>query len=371
MTPTERYQQDIESGILQPDSAQEKAIRHMQRLHDELTGGVSARAEAAQRSWWGRLLQGDAVARHTIKGVYFYGGVGRGKTYIMDTFYECLPIQRKLRTHFHRFMQKVHAELTTLKQQKNPLQLVADRLAEQALVICFDEFFVSDIGDAMILAGLLEALAERGVVLVATSNIHPDNLYENGLQRERFVPAIRLLHARTEIVELDGGIDYRLRVLRQARLFHTPLGANADAAMLASFRRLAPEHAEHREQIALEVLGRKFLARRKADDVVWFDFQVLCGGPRSAYDYVELAREFHAVLISDVPQLGAGSDDAARRFVTMVDEFYDRAVKLIVSAAVPLPELYVGRDLAFVFERTNSRLLEMQSEEYLARAHRP
>ncbi len=367
MTPSQRYQQDISSGGLLPDTAQAEAIVHVQRLYDELLARHGNGRPAAG------LLARLMSRRHRLpppRGLYFHGGVGRGKTYIMDTFHECLPLERKLRTHFHRFMQKVHAELSTLRQQKNPLVQVADRIAEQAVVICFDEFFVSDIGDAMILGGLLELLTERGVVLVATSNIHPDRLYENGLQRDRFLPAIKLLHAHTDIVELDGGVDYRLRVLRQAAIYFTPLGPAAETELARSFNRLSPEHAAQRADCNLEVLGRKIAARRVADDVVWFDFDQLCGGPRSAYDYIELGREFQAVLVSNVPQLDASRDDAARRFVSMVDEFYDRSVKLIISAAVPLQSLYTGRELAFVFERTTSRLLEMQSEDYLGRQHK-
>lgn len=372
MAPNERYQQDLTSGVLVPDAAQAQAMRHIQRLYEELLANWSAQARGLA-PWLGRFVRKAARKdwrNDPPKGLYLYGGVGRGKTYIMDTFFECLPTQKKLRTHFHRFMQKVHGELASLKQQKNPLELVADRLASQAEVICFDEFFVSDIGDAMILGGLLQALTERGVVLVATSNIHPDRLYENGLQRERFLPAIRLIHERAEVVELDGGVDYRLRVLKQAAIYFTPLGPEAEEELARSFDRLTPEHAEHRIDCNLEVLGRKIRARRVADDVVWFDFDQLCGGPRSAYDYIEIGREFQAVLVSNVPGLGAANDDQARRFVNMVDEFYDRSVKLIISAAVPLESLYTGRELAFVFERTRSRLLEMQSEEYLGRQHK-
>ena len=255
---------------------------------------------------------------------------------------------------------------TLFQLDKGTVRHQVDNLAANLVT---DRVLVFDIVPG-ILGGLLELLTERGVVLVATSNIHPDRLYENGLQRERFLPAIRLLHSHTDIVELDGGVDYRLRVLRQAAIYFTPLGSAAEEELTRSFDRLTPEHAAHRSDCNLEVLGRKIAARRVADDVVWFDFDQLCGGPRSAYDYIELGREFQAVLVSNVPQLDAGRDDAARRFVSMVDEFYDRSVKLIISAAVPLQSLYTGRELAFVFERTTSRLLEMQSEDYLGRQHK-
>ena len=239
-------------------------------------------------------------------------------------FFESLPFPEKMRTHFHRFMQRVHAELTQLRQQKNPLETVASKISGEARVICFDEFFVSDIGDAIILGGLLTHLIEEGVTLVATSNIEPESLYKNGLQRARFLPAIALLQQCTEVVELDGGVDYRLRRLQQARLYHSPLGVKADEEMTRSFKRLAPDHAEVSCEEGIEILGRRIESRLCADDVIWFDFEQLCGGPRSAYDYIELAKIYHAILVSNVPQMGADRDDMARRFVSLVDELYDR-----------------------------------------------
>ncbi|HDZ10439.1 cell division protein ZapE [Pseudohongiella sp.] len=369
MTPIQRYQEDIAQGLLLPDEAQARAIVHVQRVYDDV---MAAERRGSRDSWWGRLagaLAGKPAG--PVKGLYFHGGVGRGKTYIMDTFYECLPLASKQRTHFHRFMQMVHGRLTALKGQKNPLEQVAADIAENAQVLCFDEFFVSDIGDAMILGRLLEHLLEAGVVLIATSNIHPDGLYANGLQRERFLPAIALLHKHTDIIELDGGVDYRLRALKQASLYFSPLGDDAEQALKEAFARLAPEHADSQLGGEIGILGRSLPVRRVADDVVWFDFDDLCDGARSAYDYIELAKVYHAVVLGGVPQMGPAQDDVARRFVSLVDELYDRHVKLILSAAVPLSDLYIGQGLAFVFERTRSRLLEMQSEEYLAREHRP
>ncbi len=376
MTPLERYQLDVANGAITPDPAQEQAVRHFQRLYEDLLrvperprGAVAAALQLLTRtgrgSPGGRRSEGPAT-----KGLYLYGGVGRGKTYLMDVFFESLPFQNKMRTHFHRFMQRVHAELTLLKQQKNPLERVARKISAEARVICFDEFFVSDIGDAMILGGLLTHLLNDGVTLVTTSNIHPDRLYENGLQRERFLPAIALLKRDTAVVELDGGVDYRLRSLQQAKIYHSPLGDESDKELAGSFRRLVPEHAVVQAGEVIEVLGRPITARQCADDVIWFDFVELCGGPRSAYDYIELAKVYQTILLSNVPQLRAENDDMARRFVSLVDELYDRNVKLIISAEVPLLQLYVGSSLAFVFERTSSRLLEMQSQDYLAREHR-
>lgn len=376
MTPLERYQLDVANGAIALDPAQEQAVRHFQRLYEDLMrvperprGAVAIALQLLTRtgrgSSGGRRSEGPA-----IKGLYLYGGVGRGKTYLMDVFFESLPFQNKMRTHFHRFMQRVHAELTLLRQQKNPLESVARKISAEARVICFDEFFVSDIGDAMILGGLLTHLLSDGVTLVTTSNIHPDRLYENGLQRERFLPAIALLQRDTDVVELDGGIDYRLRSLQQAKIYHSPLGDESDKELAGSFRRLVPEHAVVQAGEIIEVLGRPITSRQCADDVIWFDFVELCGGPRSAYDYIELAKVYQTILLSNVPQLKAENDDMARRFVSLVDELYDRNVKLIISAEVPLLQLYVGSSLAFVFERTSSRLLEMQSHDYLAREHR-
>lgn len=370
MTPSERYQLDVAAGVITPDPAQELAVRHFQRLYDDLMR-VPARPRSTLANALQRLVRAEQRADESrIKGLYLYGGVGRGKTYLMDVFYESLPFQSKMRTHFHRFMQRVHTELSLLKQQKNPLESVARKISSEARVICFDEFFVSDIGDAMILGGLLTHLLNDGVTMVTTSNIQPDFLYENGLQRERFLPAIALLKRDTDVIELDGGVDYRLRSLQQARIYHSPLGVESDKELAGSFRRLVPEHAVIQAGEIIEVLKRPITSRKSADDVIWFDFVELCGGPRSANDYIELAKVYQTILLSNVPQLAAETDDMARRFVSLVDELYDRNVKLIISAEVPLLQLYVGSSLAFVFERTSSRLLEMQSHDYLALEHR-
>ena len=370
MTPQERYQAELKKTDFSYDPAQEQAVAHLQDLYERLLV-----AEAAQpvRGVLQRLLGGFAAEQSVkpVKGLYFWGGVGRGKTYLMDTFYDALPFDRKMRAHFHRFMQRVHRELRGLEGKKNPLELIADKLAAEARVICFDEFFVSDITDAMILGGLFEQLFDRGVTLVATSNIVPDGLYKDGLQRSRFLPAIALINQHTEVINVDGGVDYRLRALEQAELYHYPLDEQADQSLQCSFSSLNPDAEHVLQNEVLDVEGRDIIARYVSDDVVWFDFKALCDGPRSQNDYIELAREFHAVLISDVPQMAASTDDQARRFVNLVDEFYDRNVKLVLSAAVALEQLYTGGKLDFEFQRTQSRLLEMQSHDYLARGHKP
>ena len=364
-TPLQRYHEDLQREDFSHDPAQEQAVLLLQDLFDRLLATRGDRSGGLLG--WLRKLRGDV--EEPEMGLYFWGGVGRGKTYLVDAFFECLPMRRKMRIHFHRFMQRVHTELGSLEGEKNPLEIVADRLAEEARVICFDEFFVTDIGDAMILGGLMEGLFARGVTLVATSNIEPGNLYENGLQRQRFLPAIALVEKYTQVVNIDAGIDYRLRTLQQAELYHFPLDEGADRSIKESFTRLAPEPGKHWER--LEINNRYLTCRCLADDVAWFDFAELCDGPRSQNDYIELARIFHAVLISGVPGFGADKDDQARRFINLVDEFYDRNVKLVLAAARPLLDLYSGGQLEFEFQRTVSRLQEMQSYEYLAREHKP
>ncbi len=366
MTPLGRYKQDLERDDFSYDPAQEMAVKHLQRLFDELVAAPTPKPGLMQRlaSGWKK------APKEPLRGLYFWGGVGRGKTYLMDTFYDSLPFEQKTRTHFHRFMQRVHQDLKTMGGEKNPLVEIARRYAEETRIICFDEFFVSDIADAMILGSLLEQLFANGVALVATSNIVPDGLYKDGLQRARFMPAIALLNKYTEVVNVDGGIDYRLRALEQAELYHCPLDARADGSLNASFESLAPDLEEVVEGEVLQINGRGIRSRRCCEDVVWFDFSDLCQGPRSQNDYIELAKLYHAVLVSNVPQLGRSNDDAARRFINMVDEFYDSGVKLILSAAAPIHEIYTEGRLEFEIQRTQSRLLEMQSHEYLARAHR-
>lgn len=362
-TPIERYKNDLEREDFSYDEAQEHAVKQLQRLYDDLLKWQ----ENKQRSLLKRLFSKPPTPP---KGLYFWGGVGRGKTYLVDTFYETLPIKNKWRLHFHRFMQRVHSELKQLQQKSDPLITVADRIAAETDVICFDEFFVQDITDAMLLGKLFEYLFERQVVLVATSNIVPDDLYKNGLQRARFIPAIKLIKQHCAVVNVDSGIDYRLRTLTQAKLFHVPNDDQADQLLVESFHNLAPEKGCAFESHAVEIEGRAIQVRGECDDVVFFDFSDICKTARSQTDYMEIAQLYHAVIISNVEQMGRHNDDVARRFIALVDEFYERRVKLILSAQQPIDMLYSEGQLSFEFRRCVSRLQEMQSEEYLALAHR-
>ncbi len=304
-----------------------------------------------------------------MRGAWLWGGVGRGKTFVMDVFFDSLPFDARLRYHFHRLMYRVHGRLKSLDNVEDPLERVAAEFADQARVICLDEFFVSDIADAMILARLLDALFRRGLTLVATSNMSPEALYRGGLQRQRFLPAIGLIVANAEVVYFDSATDYRLRVLERAEIYHAPLDASADSNLARWFGEIAPDAGTAARPI--EINGRDIPTRRRADGIVWFDFAALCDGARSQDDYIEIARAFQTVVLSAVPVLDEAHDDQARRFIALVDEFYDRKVKLIVSAAAPICDLYRGTRLLREFERTRSRLAEMQSHDYLAAPHVP
>jgi len=362
MSLSSDYQRALADKGYREDPAQRRAIEVLERVRSDLITqpATSGRLARLRR----RLLNNASTPP---RGAYLWGGVGRGKTFAMDLFFDSLPFEDKLRAHFHRLMYRVHRRLRETEQRKDPLDVVAEELAGQARVICFDEFFVSDIGDAMILGRLLRGLFERQVCLVATSNIPPSELYLDGLQRQKFLPAIELIESHTEIVAVDGDTDYRLRVLEQADIYHSPLSKQAEENLERYFRDIAPEAGTRGQP--LEVLGRNIDTRRRANGVVWFDFEILCGGPRSQNDYIEIARSFSTVLLSDVPQLDPVKENEARRFVALVDEFYDRRVKLIISAERPVDELYTGRRLRREFERTRSRLREMQSHDYLAARH--
>lgn len=352
----QRYKSLLQAGAYLPDPQQQKAIEALNSLYHEML---------EHGRGWRRLLRRPPP---TPKGIYLYGGVGRGKTFMMDLFFDALPLAQKQRLHFHRFMARVHDGLREHPSSSDPLPHIADEWAERCRILCFDEFHVSDIADAMLLGGLLEALLERGVVLVATSNVAPGELYLDGLQRNRFVPAIELLQQHTRVHHVGGGLDYRLRLLERAEIYHWPLDNEAEASLEQNFVGMAGESEDDRHMV---INNRPFKALRRADGVIWFDFAELCLAPRSAADYIEIARTFNTVLLSGIPVMGRDDADAVRRFMELVDEFYDRNVKLLVSAAAPAKSLYTGARLGFEFKRTVSRLVEMQSHEYLARPHLP
>ena len=340
------------------DPAQLKAVDALERCETEWADYKARRSNPLTK-----LLRHPPIPR----GVYMYGGVGRGKSFLMDCFFQAVPLTRKTRLHFHEFMREVHRELQELKGTVNPLDELGRRIARRYRLICFDEFHVADVTDAMILHRLLQALFDNRVSIVTTSNFHPDSLYPNGLHRDRILPAIELLKEKLEIVNVDNGTDYRQRTLQHVQLYHTPLGPEADAALTQAFDRLAEARDE---DPVLHIEQRELRSLRRAGGVVWFDFKTLCGGPRSQNDYLEIATQFHTVLLSGVPQMSPRLASEARRFTWLVDVLYDRRVKLIMSAAVAPEQLYTEGPLAHEFPRTVSRLHEMQSAEYLSLARR-
>lgn len=357
----EIYAQQIAQRGFQTDQAQLVAVDELNALRNKL---IAAAPKGALR-WLGKLRKSGEPA---VRGLYLWGGVGRGKTWLMDMFFHSLPFPGKRRRHFHRFMHDVHGELKSLNKIEAPLEEVAERLAQEMRVLCFDELFVSDIADAMILGNLFDALSRRNVTLVATSNVPPRDLYKNGLQRQRFIPAIELLEKQTRVLAVDGATDYRLRQLTHAGTYLSSGAADTPQRLAALFRELADGTEEGIDSIEIE--GRRIPVVRASENVIWFEFAALCEGPRSPADYIEIAREYQSVLLSGVPLFDETRDNAARRFIALVDELYDRNVNLIVSAAAAPRELYRSDRLQQEFHRTTSRLIEMQSEEYLAREHR-
>ena len=353
-TVRELYTQTLADRGYHSDPAQLRAIEALERCESEWADYKARRSNALTK-----LLRHPPIPR----GVYMYGGVGRGKSFLMDCFFQSVPLTRKTRLHFHEFMREVHRELQDLKGIADPLNELGQRIARRHRLICFDEFHVADVTDAMILHRLLAAMFANRVSIVTTSNFHPDELYPNGLHRERILPAIELLKDTLEIVGVDGPLDYRRATLQQLHLYHHPLGPEAEAAMQRAFEQLAEARDENS---VLRIEQRELCALRRAGGVVWFDFKTLCGGPRSQNDYLELAQQFHTVLLSGVPQMPPRLASEARRFTLLVDVLYDRKVKLIISAAVPPEALYEDGPLAHEFPRTVSRLLEMQSPAYLA-----
>ena len=358
LSPAERYAQAIASGQFMPDDAQAQAVHELDRVWQELIQRYKASKKAFRR-----------FRRQTApQGVYMWGGVGRGKTWLMDQFYDSVPFRRKTRMHFHHFMQYVHRELNKLSGQRNPLDSVADQIYKDAVVICFDEFFVSNVTDAMILSDLFQKLFHRGITLVATSNIAPDGLYKNGIHRDRFIPTIEMVKKHCQVLNVDAGVDYRLRVLKQAQLFKSPLSHDNQNWMAQRFSALTNTHQHSSEPIIINQRTVETIAH--TEDVLWCEFSELCFKPRSPADFIEIANIYNTVLVSNVPHLTDFLSEGTRRFIYLVDEFYDRGVKLLLTSEDSIIEIYQGEKLAFEIERTRSRLLEMQSDDYLNAEHR-
>ena len=354
MTVKQIYEAELASRGYTSDPAQLRAVEELERCAQEWTAYKEKRSNALKK-----LINRPDIPR----GVYMFGGVGRGKSFLMDCFYNAVPLKRKTRLHCHEFMREVHRELSDLQGTVNPLDELAKRMSKRFRLICFDEFHVADITDAMILHRLLTALFDNGVGFVTTSNFKPDGLYPGGLHRDRILPAIALLNARLEVISVDNGTDYRRRTLEALTLYHVPNGPQADAAMEQAFNVLEETHDE---DPMLHIESRQILAKRKAGGMVWFDFKTLCGGPRSQNDYLEIASLFHTVFLSDVPHMPLRMASEARRFTWLIDVLYDRRVKLVMSAAVVPAELYTEGPMAHEFPRTVSRLSEMQTQEYLS-----
>jgi cell division protein ZapE len=362
VTVLELYQEALRKRGFDPDDSQYAAVMRLQRLYEEWTDYKRRRSTALRR----------LVVRPPLpRGIYLWGAVGRGKTFLMDSFYRCLPLTRRRRVHFHHFMRDVHRALEKLKGTVDPLDAVAGRIAKRYRLVCFDEIALSDVADAMILGRLLTKSMDRGVVYCMTSNYHPDELYKGGLKREDFLPTIELIKQRLDVVRVDGGVDYRKRALQQVKVYHAPLGPDTDRALMETFKRLAEVEEERHE---LDVEGRVIAYRHRAGGVVWFDFKVICGWGRSQNDYIDLAKRFHALVVSGVPRMGLERADEARRFTLLVDVLYDQRVKLILSAEAPPDGLLVRETdtgdaqlqaMIFQFDRTASRLAEMQTVEYL------
>ena len=365
-TLREIYERQIAERGFRADPAQLAVVRRLEALRSRLIAAQHSRASLGGRML--RVIARRGGSAEAERGLYLCGPVGRGKTWLMDLFFQSLPFPERRRRHFHRFMHDVHAELKTLSDVEAPLETVAERLAANVRVLCFDELFVTDIADAMILGGLFDGLFRRGVTLVATSNVPPGDLYRDGLQRQRFLPAIELIERRVEVVTVGGDRDYRLRQLTQAGTYLPSGDANTSARLRALFAQLS-DHDDASDG-AVEIEGRPIPVVRQSEIAVWFDFDALCRGPRSQDDYIEIARNYQSVIVSDVPVMDTLRENEARRFIALTDELYDRCVKLVISAAAPPAQLYRGERLVLEFHRTASRLTEMQSEEYLAREHR-
>ncbi|EDY87293.1 AFG1-family ATPase [gamma proteobacterium HTCC5015] len=362
MKPSELYLSKKAELHLEPDSGQDRLMQE----YDAIQAALCYESENPLKR---PVTRRAKPRRHDIRGLYIWGGVGRGKTMLMDIFSQAAQRPDIWRMHFHRFMAYVHDELRQLGHQPDTLTAVARKIAKQARVLCLDEFHVNDIGDAMILGTLLEALFQRRVTLITTSNRPPDDLYKDGLQRARFVPAIEALKAHCSVIELDNQTDYRLRTLQLENTYHSPLDSNAEAAMKQCFRAIVSN--THYQADFISINGRDIAHHGESEGAIWFEFSELCESARSQDDYLEIAAEHHSVFISNVPQMNDDNNDAARRFLNLLDVFYDCRVKVIISAEATANELYTGKRLSFEFDRATSRLLEMQSEEYLAQEHQP
>jgi len=361
------YNKQLKQKSFDYDPEQQKAVEKLAQLQTDILVYLKS-----QQTFSYKIKKALRLTTPKIQGYYIWGDVGRGKTWLMDMFFDSfenstLLEQRKIRLHFHHFMQTVHDQLSLIGEQKNPLQLIAKSFARQYQLLCLDEFHVSDITDAMLLYGLLQTLFEEGVILVATSNQAPDDLYKNGLQRQRFLPAIALIKHYTQNIQLNGKVDHRLRLLEKADTWHI-ISDSSQTTLEGRFRELAtcPPRRQHKIHINYRIIETIL----HTEEIIWFDFQVICGNQRGSADYIEIARQFNTVFISNIPLMDDGKNDKAKRFINMIDEFYDRNVNLLCSAISLPAELYTGRQLAFEFQRTVSRLLEMRSHEYMQRAHK-
>ncbi len=369
MSLTEQYKKALQQSDMVHDSAQEQAVLKLEALSLALTSNSSNTLFQTIRKFSPFYRR----QRHAVQGLYFWGGVGRGKTWLMDLFYQDLDMTEKYRVHFHHFMLDIHKQLGILSKQKNrrknPLQQIARDLSKQYRLLCIDEFIVTNITDAMILSELLHALFKQQVCLVATSNRVPDDLYLNGLQRERFLPAIELIKTYTDVVQLDAGIDHRTFLLQQANIFYTPVTARTEQQIKQTMRERSVSAIS--ENTTLNILNRDIKTVSCSEDIAWFDFDVICSAPRAAQDYIKLAQRFHTIIVTNIPILDEYSDDKTRRFIYLIDELYDRNVTLIASADAPPERLYRGNMLEFAFRRTSSRLIEMRSPQYLSQPHKP
>lgn len=355
MNPTQRYQHLLKTNKLRPDPNQAQVVSQLQRLYDDLLS-------KPPRGWRQRLR-----APAPIQGIYLWGGVGIGKTFLMDMLFHCLPPERKLRLHFHRFMRQIHQQLRTLQGKKNPLRVIAKQLAQRVDILCFDEFFVADIVDAMVLSNLLGALFEQGLVLFTTSNVAPDDLYRHGIQRERFLPAIDRLKTHTQVVHVQSQQDYRLQTHQQAGTYYPNFEPESCTQFKHHFVQLAGEGVAWDQQLPLG--SHRLSVVGVGADVIWFKFNALVNIPNCQRDYLEIAQSYHTVFLSDVPVMGVSDTDLICNFISLVDIFYDAQIKLIIQAVGPIDELYPRGKMAFAYQRTQSRLTEMQSSEYLAKPH--